>query len=243
MDSFVVTCEHGGNRIPPAYRRWFATWRDVLETHRGWDPGALRLAREFAKAFDAPLVESTTSRLLVDLNRSIGNPDLFSDAIPREPPELRTEIVTTHWLPYRERVLTLVEQAVARGHRVVHLSCHSFTPVLDGDVRTADVGLLYDPSRPGEAALCARWKQALSDLAPALRVRRNYPYLGKGDGLTSHLRKRFPSDAYVGIELEVNQAIVFGSASPWKALRGRLVESLRAAAIPKSNSSTEREPK
>lgn len=241
MDSFVVTCEHGGNRIPPAYRRWFAAWRDVLETHRGWDPGALRLAREFAKAFDAPLVESTTSRLLVDLNRSIGNPDLFSDAIPREPPGLRTEIVTAHWLPYRERAETLVEKAVLRGHRVIHLSSHSFTPVLEGEVRTADVGLLYDPARPNEAALCARWKQALADLAPALRVRRNYPYLGKGDGLTSHLRKRFPPDDYVGIELEVNQAIVFGPASRWKALRGQLIASLRAAANSENIPSTERE--
>jgi len=229
LDSFVVTCEHGGNRIPPAYRRFFATWRDVLETHRGWDPGALRLAREFAKAFDAPLVESTTSRLLVDLNRSIGNPDLFSDAIPREPPELRTEIVTTHYLPYRERAESLVEQALGRGHRVVHLSSHSFTPVLDGDVRTADVGLLYDPARPGEAALCACWKETLADLAPALRVRRNYPYLGKGDGLTSHLRKRFGPADYIGVELEVNQAFVLGPGAPWKALRGHLVASLRTA--------------
>lgn len=241
MDSFVVTCEHGGHRIPHAYRRWFATWRDVLETHRGWDPGALRLAREFATTFQAPLVESTTSRLLVDLNRSIGNPELFSDAIPREPPGLRTEIVTAHWLPYRERVQTLVEQAVDRGHRVIHLSSHSFTPVLDGEVRTADVGLLYDPARPGEAALCARWKKALADLEPALRVRRNYPYLGRGDGLTSHLRKRFSADDYVGLELEVNQAIVFGTASRWKALRGHLVASLRAAANTENLPSTERE--
>jgi predicted N-formylglutamate amidohydrolase len=241
LDSFVVTCEHGGNRIPRAYRRWFATWRDVLETHRGWDPGALLLAKEFAAAFAGPLVESTTSRLLVDLNRSIGNPDLFSDAVPREPPGLRTEIVTTHYFPYRERAENLVEQAVRRGHRVVHVSSHSFTPVLDGEVRTADVGLLYDPARPLEAALCARWKQVLADLAPGLRVRRNHPYLGKGDGLASHLRKRFSSAAYVGVELEVNQAIVFGPASRWKALRGHLVESLRTAANPKSISSTKRE--
>lgn len=229
MESFVVTCEHGGNRIPPAYRRFFATWREVLETHRGWDPGALRMAQDLSKAFDAPLVESTMSRLLVDLNRSIGNPDLFSDAIPREPPTLRTEIVTAHYLPYRERAEGLVEQAVGRGHRVVHVSSHSFTPVLDGDVRTADVGLLYDPARPGEAALCTRWKEALADLAPELRVRRNYPYLGRGDGLASHLRKRFGPADYIGVELEVNQAIVFGSASPWKALRGHLVASLRKA--------------
>jgi predicted N-formylglutamate amidohydrolase len=229
LDFFVVTCEHGGNRIPPAYRRLFATWRDVLDTHRGWDPGALPMAREFARAFDAPLVESTTSRLLVDLNRSIGNPDLFSAAIPREPPGLRTEIVTAHYLPYRERAESLVEQAVLRGHRVIHVSSHSFTPVLDGDVRTADVGLLYDPARKVESELCVRWRDALAMRDPDLRLRRNYPYLGKGDGFTSYLRKRFGPESYVGIELEVNQQIVLGPASRWKALRGHLVASLQSA--------------
>jgi predicted N-formylglutamate amidohydrolase len=190
------------------------------------------MAREFAKAFDAPLVESTTSRLLVDLNRSIGNPELFSEAIPREPSGLRTEIVKTHYLPYRERAECLVEQAVLRGHRVIHVSSHSFTPVLDGDVRTADVGLLYDPARKVESELCVRWRDALATRDPDLRLRRNYPYLGKGDGFTSYLRKRFGPESYVGIELEVNQAIVLGSASIWKALRGHLVASLKTATNP-----------
>ena len=86
-------------------------------------------------------------------------------------------------------------------------------------VRRADVGLLYDPGRRGEAALCARWKASLAVFAPGLRVRRNYPYAGKGDGLTSHLRRQLPSSAYVGIELEVNQGTILASGSGWAALR------------------------
>jgi hypothetical protein len=61
-------------------------------------------------------------------------------------------------------------------------------------------------------------------------VRRNYPYAGKGDGLTSHLRRRFPPRAYVGIELEINQRIVFAAGRRWAALRGALIDSLRTAA-------------
>ena len=38
------------------------------------------------------------------------------------------------------------------------------------------------------------------------RVRRNYPYLGKGDGLTTWLRRRFFSSEYAGVEIELNQA-------------------------------------
>jgi hypothetical protein len=51
----------------------------------------------------------------------------------------------------------------------------------------------------------------------------------KGDGLTSALRRAFPVRAYVGIELEVNQKIVFGPARRWSMLRSALVDSLRMA--------------
>ncbi|HQR12335.1 MAG TPA: N-formylglutamate amidohydrolase [Casimicrobiaceae bacterium] len=228
-DAFIVTCEHGGNRIPAPYRSLFRGHSALLATHRGYDPGALVMARALARALDAPLVNSTVSRLLVDLNRSIGHPQLFSIVTRRTPSDVRSRIVARHYLPYRGRVEALVADAVARGRRVIHVSSHSFTPALDGHVRRAEVGLLYDPRRTGEVALGARWKSALEAVAPALRVRRNYPYAGKGDGLTSHLRRRFPPRAYVGIELEVNQRIVFAGGSPWTALRGALVESLLVA--------------
>ena len=112
---------------------------------------------------------------------------------------------------------------------MIHISSHSFTAELDGAVRGADVGLLYHPGRRGEAELCARWKETLAALAPELRVRRNYPYAGKGDGLTSHLRLRFAPCDYVGIELEVNQGIVFAAGRRWTALRRMLIDSLRTA--------------
>lgn len=187
------------------------------------------MARALATAFGAPRVTSTVSRLLVDLNRSPGHAQLFSAATRGAPATTREEILARYYGPYRARVAHLVEQTVARGQRVIHLSSHSFTPELDGRLRQADVGLLYDPARPGEAELCARWKAALGGLAPALRVRRNYPYAGKGDGLTSLLRLRFPPRSYVGIELEVNQRIVFAGGRRWTALRRMLIDSLRSA--------------
>jgi predicted N-formylglutamate amidohydrolase len=228
-DTWLITCEHGGNRVPAPMRSLFRGHRALLATHRGFDPGARSLARDLAVAFDAPVVTSTVSRLVVDLNRSIGHPQLFSPVTRALPREVRASIVARHYRPYREEVERLVAHGVALGHRVIHVSSHSFTPVLGGEVRRADVGLLYDPGRRGEVALCARWKAALAMRDPALRVRRNYPYAGKGDGLTAYLRRRFPPEAYVGIELEVNQRIVLAAGRPWAALRGTLVDSLRAA--------------
>ena len=229
VDCFLITCEHGGNRVPDPYRGLFRGRRALLNSHRGYDPGALVMARELARNFGAPLVSSTVSRLVIDLNRSLGHPQLFSAATRGAPATLRAEIVQRHYLPYRAQVERVVKESVSRGGRVIHISSHSFTPALDGKARSADVGLLYDPARLGEVALCARWKAAQVELAPELRVRRNYPYAGKGDGLTSHLRLHFPPRAYVGIELEVNQRIVVAAGQRWTTLRSVLIDALRKA--------------
>ena len=180
MDTFIVTCEHGGNRVPAPYRSLFRGQRALLDSHRGYDPGSLVMAKALASAFAAPLVASTVSRLLIDLNRSIGHPQLFSAVTRAAPAQTRAQIVEQHYRPYRMQVEGLIRQAVARGHRVIHISSHSFTAELDGKVRGTDVGLLYHPGRRREAEVCAHWKETLAALAPELRVRRNYPYAGKG---------------------------------------------------------------
>ena len=229
MDTFLITCEHGGNRIPAPYRQLFRGQRAQLDSHRGYDAGALVMAKALASAYRAPLVASTISRLLIDLNRSIGHPQLFSATTRAAPAETRAQIVERHYRPHREEAERLVDKAVARGQRVIHIASHTFTPELDGRVRSTDIGLLYHPARGGEAEMCARWKVSLAAFSPDLRVRRNYPYVGKADGLTSYLRLRFAQSDYVGIELEVNQRIVFDPGRRWTALRRTLIDSLRAA--------------
>lgn len=227
---YLVTCEHGGNRIPREYLGLFDGWSELRRTHRGYDMGALRMARDFSKALSAPLLVSTISRLLIDLNRSPGHPKLYSDATRAAPAGVRQEIFTRHYLPYREGAESAIAAAIADGAQVVHLSCHSFTPALDGKVRDADIGLLYDPSRPGEVALCRRWKAALRVHAGLMKTRLNYPYTGTSDGFTVHLRRRFPADRYIGIELEINQKHVRGQGRHWDALRAAIVSSFREAA-------------
>lgn len=222
----VITCEHGGNRIPSPYRDLFHAHQALLDSHRGFDPGALVMAKTLATAFAAPLVTSTVSRLLVDLNRSIGHPRLHYEAIRNLPAEVRQQILTHYYQPYRAQAEHLIRQAIADHGLVIHLSSHSFTPELGGKVRNADIGLLYDPGRPGEADLCERWQASLKACAPDLSVRRNYPYAGKGDGLTTRFRQQLPSDIYVGIELEINQKHIIRAGQHWVALRKVIVKSL-----------------
>jgi predicted N-formylglutamate amidohydrolase len=70
IDALLITCEHGGNSVPPRWRPLFRGHRALLDSHRGWDPGALPIARALAREMNAPLIYSTISRLLVELNRS-----------------------------------------------------------------------------------------------------------------------------------------------------------------------------
>ncbi len=205
---FLVTCEHGGNRIPPRYAKAFAGHRALLDSHRGWDAGALPLARQLAKALDAPLIASETSRLLVDLNRSEHHRALFSSISRALPDEERARILDEHYRPYRADVIATVAASIAAGKRVVHLSAHSFTPELDGETRNADIGLLYDPRRRHESAMCNTWLATLTEALPDMIVRRNYPYRGNADGLTTALRRMHRADRYVGIEVELNQRLL-----------------------------------
>lgn len=220
MPELLLTCEHAGNEVPARWRPLFRGADALLRSHRGWDPGALGLARALARATGAPLIATRRTRLLADPNRSEGHPRLFSERTRDLPPEERERLLASVWRPHRDAVAARVAALRAEGATILHVGVHSFTPVLDGVRRTADVGLLYDPARGAEAETAARWQAALAAIEPALRVRRNYPYRGTSDGLTTTLRRRW-ADGYLGIELEVGQALLTGPA------RGRVTAAVR----------------
>jgi predicted N-formylglutamate amidohydrolase len=223
----VLSCEHGGNGVPARYRSLFSD--QVLATHRGYDPGALTVARDFAAATRAPLFYSTISRLLIELNRPLGHPQVFSTRALRLPPRKREELIQRYYLPYWRAVEKAVTSGLRRNRTVLHLSCHSFTPRLRGVRRTTDIGLLFDPSYPLEARFCDLWRKTLRKHAPRLRVRRNDPYRGTGDALTTSLRQKFAAHPYLGIEIEINQKFPRGDQGRWRALRGVVLASFKDA--------------
>jgi predicted N-formylglutamate amidohydrolase len=206
--AFLVTCEHGGNEVPAAYRPLFRDAGRLLASHRGWDPGALALARRLARRLDAPLHGATVTRLLVDLNRSVHHPKVFSEVTRGLDRETRRLLLDRWHTPHRERVAADVAAILATGAKVLHLGVHSFTPVLDGVVRRPDLSILYDPARAAERELGICWAGELKARLPDLTIRRNDPYRGAADGLTTWLRRRYPGGRYLGFEIEVNQRLL-----------------------------------
>lgn len=199
----LLTCEHSGNEIPQKYIDLFKDDLEVLKTHRGFDPGAYDLFQYLSDLSDFEYAH-LTSRLLVEVNRSIGHPNLFSEFSKKLNATEKTEVLEQYYFPYRNSVESIASENIRKGDRLLHLAIHSFTPVFQGEVRNADIGLLYDPSRELEKEFCKTLKQQLLAVSPELIIRYNYPYLGIADGFTTYLRKRFPQD-YAGIEIEINQ--------------------------------------
>jgi predicted N-formylglutamate amidohydrolase len=224
-DILLLTCEHGGNKIPRPYAHLFRGAGKLLASHRGWDRGALELAKLLSRELQRPLLAVTWSRLFVEANRTPTNRRIWSDFTKHLPLEERKQILEQWWLPHRQDVEAAIADTLGRGNRVVHVAVHSFTPELDGEVRNADIGLLYDSRRKHEAAFSRRWGAALHGIDPELRVRYNYPYAGMADGVTTWLRRRHAESRYIGIELEINQALV-GSAR-WRGFQRQIVASLR----------------
>jgi predicted N-formylglutamate amidohydrolase len=225
----LLTCEHAGNRVPAKYAHLFRGHDALLQSHRGWDPGARPLAKFLAKAHGWPLFEALHTRLLIEANRTLRSPQLFSSITDSLSDEEKQSLIDRYYHPHRMAIETWIEKAIQKKQRVLHLGIHTFTPNLDGNERNCEVAFLYNPRRDGECTFCARWKETLKQAASDLRIRMNYPYRGDSDGLTFAFRKQYPDEQYIGIELEVNQKLPLGQTAEWRKVCRAISQSLPQA--------------
>ncbi|PWL29763.1 N-formylglutamate amidohydrolase [uncultured Roseivirga sp.] len=202
--SFLITCEHAGNFVPANYRYLFLGNEAVLDTHRGIDIGAGALAENLADSLKLPLYVNVVSRLLIDSNRSKFNPELYSEFSKTLDPVVKKFLMKKYYTAYRQQVYEWIKERARKTDSVVHLSIHTFTPVLKGEVRSGDIGILYDEKREPEAKISKQLVNELGIFAPQIVTKHNYPYLGTADGFTTYLRKEFRPQNYSGIEIEVN---------------------------------------
>ncbi len=223
MTVLLLSCEHAGNEVPDRLQACFKGHEAVLQTHRGFDIGAYGLFRQLLPLADHQ-AHCLLSRLVVEMNRSEGNPELFSPYTAQLPEAVKAELILQH-RSYWSGFSAYIEGELAKGRNVVHVGVHSFTPLLHGRERTMDIGLLFDPARENETIFCTAWQAEIQRREPALRVALNEPYRGTDDGLTTALRTRY-AQGYAGIELEVNQRFAMGDGMDHRV--GTVVlESLR----------------
>lgn len=219
----ILTCEHATNMLPSPYDLLFKNEQDRLKTHEGYDIGAFEVYKSLQNlAYYSS--HYPWSRLLIEVNRSLHHPNLFSSISKKMDKAEKKRVIVDYYEPYRNQIQQKIEETINRGEQVLHLSIHSFTPILNGNVRETDFGILYDPKRKSEKDWTERFKKELNLKFSQFRTRINYPYLGKADGFTTSLRKKFPKH-YLGIELEINQKL-FKNLDEIEALKSKLNQCL-----------------
>lgn len=234
MIGLVLSCEHASWTLPPGVDLGVSA--DVLRSQAGWDHGAYDIASRLSEAVGLPVHHGHFTRMFVDLNRPADHPDVIPTVCYGAPVpgnvhlsvnERGARIAVFHE-PYWDAVRRDVHARLIDCGAVVHFSSHSFSPELDPQQRTFDVGVLYDPSHAFEAEQSERLMFQLR--AAGLTVRANQPYSGTGPAVCTSLRDELAGKRYAGIELETSHAVTqtAGGCARVAAAVVPFLESLRA---------------
>lgn len=220
----IISCEHAVNTVPEKYYSFFKDNKSVLNSHRAYDIGARELYETLVQNLNPDFCKKgDVSRLLIELNRSLHHPQLFSEFTKSLGKNEKEELIVNYYRPYRTEIENFITSNIKSSFNILHVSVHSFTNELKGIKRNADLGILYDPKRATEKKFAKTYKSALRSQLPSFKVRFNYPYLGTADGFTSYLRKKFPQQ-YVGIELELNNS--YATAKNFREIQMKLGKAL-----------------
>lgn len=222
----ILSCEHATNHIPAQYLYLFQNNPNILNTHEAYDIGSNEITDELYKTLNCKLVKATTSRLLIDCNRKLSHPEVFSKFTKCFSNEEKQNLIQDFYLPFRTEVEEYINTQIQNNYQILHLSIHSFTPKLRDKIRKADIGLLYDSNCHGEKEVCRVLRYLILNANYKYTVRMNYPYNGKSDGFPSFLRKKHTQQDYLGIEIECNQKLI-DDAQEFKKLQKALTSAIK----------------
>ena len=201
----------------------------TLERHIAWDIGAAAVADILSGRFDATLVKSGYSRLVVDCNRDLADETSIpqvSDGVPIPGNRTLTGAEAAAragqiMLPYHAEIERLLdEDRDPPLHAFV--SVHSFTPVFDGLPRPWQVAALWNRdgrlALPFMAALTARGDVTVGD---------NQPYSARNNfGYTVHRHGELRDLPHLLVEIRQDLIADGDGVIRWAAIVG---DALRAA--------------
>ena len=230
---FVILCDHASNRIPERYGDLGLTASERL-THIAWDPGALAVSRELSGLLDAPLVESTVSRLIIDCNRALDAPDLIwtlsertriaaNESLSEEERDFR---IASYHRPYHGAIDVLLEARRHAGRETVVVCLHSFTPIYLGKPRPWPIGLIHGHDQ----RFTGRLRDALAAERPDLNIGWNEPYAAL-NGVTLTLERHGDGRGLEAtmIEIRNDEILAPDGVSEWAHLLARCLERARRA--------------
>jgi predicted N-formylglutamate amidohydrolase len=226
---FLIVCDHASNALPSRYGD-LGLDAERLASHIAWDPGALAVARGLAERLGAPLVHSTVSRLVVDVNRPPTAPDLIVETsettrIPGNADlseaERQRRVAAVH-APYHAAIERVVDARLAAGRATSLIAIHSFEPVYRGVRRPWPVGVIFDRDRRLADILI----QGLG--AAGLDVGVNAPY-SPADRVYYTLSRHGEARGLACVMLEIRNDLI-RSAEAGAAWAERLASLLQAAA-------------
>ncbi|MBI3451334.1 MAG: N-formylglutamate amidohydrolase [Rhodospirillales bacterium] len=229
----LLLCDHASRRVPRALGR-LGLPVDAFDRHVAWDIGAADLAHVLADEFDAPLVLSGYSRLVIDLNRRLDDPT----SIPETSDDIdipgnrglsaaaRAARVHALFDPYHAAVAAALAAFKARGAVPAVISVHSCTPVFKGFERPWHVGVLWNEDGRLALPLIERLA-AMSGIV----VGDNQPYSGRDfHGFTTKHHAEAAGLAHATLEIRQDLIDTRHGAAEWAEVVARALRPLLADA-------------
>ena len=205
--TLILSCVHAVKTVPDEYAFLFAEHQSILDSHHAVDIGSFAITQHLSQILNCEYTYTSVSRLLIDCNNNGNYAHCFSEYSKILPKNEKQKLIAQYHKPFRQQTESLIQKYIDAGHQALHISIRSFASVVDATVRNAGIGLLYDSHRHAEKEVARLWHGLLLQQT-AYRIRMNYPYAGSHEGFIGALRKRHVEKDYLGIELEINQALL-----------------------------------
>jgi len=197
-----------------------ADW--VLERHVASDLGSDMLARFLADQLDAQLVLAGFSRLLIDPNRRLDDPNgcpQVSDgiAIPGNiglDAEAKALRIQSFFKPYHDAISQKLDSFEQRGIAPAVIAVHTCTPVFDRVVRPWHIGIMWDKDPRIPLALIRHFER-LDEIC----IGDNEPYSGRHPhDFTIDFHAEAAGLPHVGIEVRQDLVEHSDGARQWAGI-------------------------
>ena len=176
----LLICDHASRLFPKSVGD-LGVDPIARRCHLAWDIGAGALTERLAESLGATAVLASYSRMVVDCNRNLMDPSAFIEfgdgvvihgncGLSQYEKDRRAEEL--YW-PYHYAISHELRRLSGHGFLPAFFAIHSFTPVLNGESREWEIGVLWDADRPTAEVVIDGFRAA------GYHVGDNEPYSGK----------------------------------------------------------------